>query len=152
LPAAQEAHMPIFVDTDNSNPKDKLYNGSKAGNSAGKVEAKMQSKVKEILDKTAGFTTTKMGNAKGYTIRLEISKLDTADHKTKCSLSGSIVRYPRGVTMKGAKGEEMLSLGWSGSAEATGTSEGSLVDCVDAIIESMMKNGIRTMTADVATR
>jgi len=142
--------MPIFVDTDNSDPKNKLYNGSKAGNSAAKVEAKMQSVVKKILDKTPGFTTTKMGNAKGYTIRLEISKLDTANHKTKCSLSGSIVRYPKGVTMKGAKGDEMLSLGWSGSAEADGTSEGSLLDCVEAITESMMKNGIRTMNADWA--
>jgi hypothetical protein len=144
--------MPIFVDTDNSDPKNKLYNGSKAGQSAAKVEAKMQSVVKGIIDKTAGFTTAKMGNSKGYTVRLEISKLDTPDHKTKCSLSGSIVRYPKGVTMKGAKGEEMLSLGWAGSAEATGTSEGSLMDCVEAIIESMMKNGVRTMTSDFAKR
>lgn len=144
--------MPIFVDTDNSDPKSKLYNGSKAGQSAAKVEAKMQSVVKGILDKTAGYTTAKMGNPKGYTIRLEISKLDTADHKTKCTLSGSIVRYPKGVTMQGAKGDEMLSLGWSGSAEATGTTEGSLMDCVEAIIESMMKKGIPIMTADFPKR
>jgi hypothetical protein len=144
--------MPIFVDTDNSDPKNKLYNGSKAGQAAAKVEAKMQSVVKGILDKTAGYTTAKMGDPKGYTIRLEISKLDTADHKTKCSLSGSIVRYPKGVTMKGAKGDEMLSLGWSGSAEATGTTDGSLLDCVEAIIESMMKKGIPIMTADFPKR
>jgi len=144
--------MPIFVDTDNSNPKDKLYNGSKAGGSAGKAEAKMQATVKRLIDKAPGFTTTKMGNAKGYTIRLEISKLDTSDHKTKCSLSGSITRYPKTVTLKGGKGDEMVSLGWSGSAEASGTTEGSLLDCVEAIIESMMKNGINTMNSDFAKR
>ena len=134
--------MPIFVDTNNSDPQNKLYNGSKAGNSATKVEGKMQAVVKGILDKTAGFTTTKLGDAKGYAVRLEISKLEVANHKTKCSLSGSIVRYPKGVTMKGAKGDEMLSLGWGGSAEADGTSEGSLLDCVEAVTESMMKKGI----------
>ena len=69
-----------------------------------------QATLKKILDKTAGFTTTKVANAKGYTIRMEISKLDVGGGNTKCSLSGSITRYPKGVTMKGAKGDEMVSL------------------------------------------
>jgi hypothetical protein len=113
----------------------------------------MQATVKKILDKTAGFTTTKIANAKGYTIRMEVSKLDVGGGSTKCSLSGSIVRYPKGVTMKGGKGDEMLSLGWSGSGEASGTSEGSLLDCVEAVAESMMtKNGIPTMNNDFLKR
>jgi hypothetical protein len=145
--------MPIFVDIDNTDPTNKLFKAGKAGNSAPKAEAKMQATVKKILDKTAGFTTTKVANAKGYTIRMEISKLDVGGGKTKCSLSGSIVRYPKGVTMKGGKGEEMLSLGWGGSAEATGTNEGSLLDCVEAVAESMMtKNGISTMNNDFLKR
>src|SRR5262245_19430905 len=117
----------IFVDTDNSNSKDKLYNGSKAGQSASKAEGSMHAVVKRIIDKAPGFTTVKDANSKGYSIRLEITKLDVADHKTKCTLAGSIVRYPKGVTKKGAKGDEMLSLGWGGSAMADGTSEGSLL-------------------------
>jgi hypothetical protein len=154
LPIAQEAHMPlIFVDTDNSNLKDKLYNGKKAGASAGpKAEAKMQAVVKRIIDKSAGFTTAKFANAKGYAIRLEISKLEVADHKTECSLSGSIVRYPKLVTKRGAKGDDMLSLGWKGSAAADGTSEGALLDCVEAIAESMMAKGIPIMRADFLKR
>ncbi len=145
--------MPIFVDTDNSDPANKLFKASKAGASAAKAEAKMQATVKKILDKTAGFTTVKVPNAKGYTVRMEISKLDVGGGNTKCSLSGSIVRYPKGATMKGGKGEEMLSLGWSGSAEATGTNEGALLDCVEAIAESMMtKNGIPTMNNDFPKR
>jgi hypothetical protein len=143
---------PIFVDTDNSNPTAKLYNGLKAGQSAAKAEGKMQAVVKRIIDKAAAFTTTKLGNAKGYIIRLEISKLDVADHKTKCSLSGSIVRYPKGVTMSGAKGEEMVSTGWGGSATADGTSEGSLLDCVEAIAESMMAKAIPIMSSDYLKR
>lgn len=141
----------IFVDTDHG-PTNKLYNGSKAGQSAAKAEGKMQAVVKKIVDKTAGFTTTKFANAKGYAIRLEISKLEVADHKTKCSLSGSIVRYPKGATMKGGKGDEMLSLGWGGSATADGTSEGSLLDCVEAVAESMMAKGIPVMNSDFLKR
>ncbi len=144
--------MPIFVDTDNSDPTNKLYNASKAGQSSAKAEGKMQAVVKKLVDKTAGFTTAKFPNAKGYTIRMEISKLEVADHKTKCSLSGAILKYPKGVTMKGAKGDEMLSLGWGGSATADGTSEGSLLDCVESIAESMMAKGIPIMNADFLKR
>lgn len=145
--------MPIFVDIDNSDASNKLFKAGKAGASAGKAEAKMQATVKKILDKAAGFTTTKVAGAKGYTIRLEVSKLDVGAGKTKCSLSGSILRYPKGVTMKGGKGDEMLSLNWTGSAEATGTNEGALLDCVEAIAESMMtKNGISTMNNDFLKR
>ena len=144
--------MQIFVNTDNSDAKNKLYNGSKAGSSAAKAEGKMQAVVKKVLENAAAFTTIKVGNAKGYTIRLEISKLEVADRKTKCSLSGSIVRYPKNVTMKGGKGDEMVSLGWGGKAEADGTAEASLLDCVEAITESMMAKGVPTMTADFAKR
>lgn len=145
----------IFVDTDNSNLKDKLYNGNKAGQSAAaKAEGKMQAVVKRIIDKAAGFTTTKFDHAKGYVIRLEISKLEVneADHKTKCSLSGSIVNYPKTVNLKGAKADKMLSTGWSGSAWADGTSEGSLLDCVESIAESMMAKAVPIMRADFLKR
>jgi hypothetical protein len=143
---------PIFVDTDNSNPKDKLYSAGPAGQSATKAEAKMQSVVKTIIDKAAGFTTTKAGTPKGYAVRLAISKLEVTGHKTTCALKGSIVRYPKGVTKSGAKGDEMLSLGWGGSATADGTSEGSLLDCVEAVAESMMKKGLPIMSADFLKR
>lgn len=142
----------IFVDTDNSNPKDKLYNGGKAGQSAAKAEGKMQAVVKKILEKAPDFTTTKFDNAKGYAIRLQISKLEVANRKTTCSLSGSIVRYPKGVTKKGAKGDEMLTTGWGGSATADGTSEVSLLDCVEGVAASMMAKGVPIMSADYLKR
>jgi len=144
---------PIFVETDNSNAKDKLYNGSKAGQAATKAEAKMQSVVKRIVDKDPNFTTTKAGSAKGYIVRIEITKIETEAHKTKCTLSGSIVRYPKGVTKSGAKGEEMVNTGnWGNTATADGTSEGSLLDCVEAVAESMMKSGVPAMSRDFLKR
>lgn len=142
----------IFVDTDNSDPKKKLYNGAKAGKSAATAEGKMQTVVKRIIDKAAGFTTTKSDKAKGYAIRLAVSKVDVASHKTNCSLSGSIVRYPPTVTMKRGQGEEMVSTSMSGSATADGTSEGSLLDCIEAIAESLVTKSVPIMKADYSKR
>jgi hypothetical protein len=143
--------MPIYIDTDNNNVKDKLYNGSKAGSAAVKVEAKMQAVVKKAVEK-AGFTTTKVPNAKGYSVRLEISNLELGGHDTKCELKGSIVRYPKGVTMSRGAGDEMLSLGWGGKATASGTGEGAIIDCVEAIAEDMMKKGVPVMNSDFMKR
>ena len=142
----------IFVDTAHG-PTNKLYDGSKAGAAAGKAEAKMQAVVKRVIDKTAGFTTVKDANSKGYIVRLEISKLEVANHETKCRMSGSITRYPKGVALGGAgKGDEMVSLGWSGNATATGTDDSAMLDCVEAITESMLAKGISTMRNDMTKR
>lgn len=142
--------MPIYIDTDNSNHKAKLYNASKAGTAATKVEAKMQAVVKKAVEK-AGFTTAKVPNAKGYSIRLEISNIEVGSD-TKCSLKGSIVRYPRTMTHSQGAGEEMLSVGWGGKATATGTGEGAIIDCVEAIAEDMMAKGVPVMNSDFMKR
>jgi len=143
----------IFVDTAHG-PTNKLYDGSKAGASSGKAEAKMQAIVKSIIDHTAGFTTVKDANAKGYIVRLEIAKLEVADQKTKCKMSGSITRYPKAVAMGGAgKGDEMVSLGWGGNAMADGTNDAAMLDCVEAITEDMLKKtGINAMRNDFTKR
>lgn len=144
---------PIFVDTDNSNAKAKLYNGSVAGQSADKAEAKMQAIVRATVGKAAGFTTTKSGEAKGYIIRIAITKIEKPGHETQCTLSGSIVRYPKGVTKSRGAGEEMVNTGtWGNTATASGTSESSLLDCVEAVTESMMKSGIPAMSRDFLKR
>jgi hypothetical protein len=142
----------IFVDTDNNDPNKKLYNGLKAGSSAAKAEGKMQAVVKRLIDKAAGFTTTKFDKAKGYAIRLEVSKVEVADHKTTCRLSGSIVRYPPTVTMKRGAGEKMVSTSMSSGATADGTSEGSLLDAVEAIAESLVTQSLPIMRADFLKR
>lgn len=143
---------PIFVDTDNSDPSKKLYKGLNAGKSAATAEAKMQAVVKRIVDKAAGFTTTKFDKAKGYALRLEVSKVDTAGHRTSCTLSGSIVRYPPTVTMKRGTGEEMVTTNMSSGATADGTSEGSLLDAIEAIAENLVTKSVPIMRADYLKR
>ena len=141
----------IFVDTDHG-LKNKLYNAVKAGKSAATAEGKMQQVVKRVIDKAAGFTTKKSDQAKGYATRLKVSKVEIVGHQTKCSLSGSIVRYPPTVTKKGDKGEEMVSTSMTGSATADGTSEGSLLDCIEAIAESLVSKSVPIMKADYLKR
>lgn len=144
---------PIFVDVDNSNAKAKLYNGKIAGDSAEKAEAKIQTMVKKAVEKAPGFTTTKAGSPKGYTILIAITKIERPGHETKCTLSGEIVRYPKGVTTNRGAGAEMVTVGnWGNTATASGTSEGSLLDCVEAVTESMMKSGIGAMNRDFLKR
>jgi hypothetical protein len=142
---------PIYVDTDHG-PKNKLYDASMAGQAATKAESKMQEKVKAAIEADAGFTTTKDKNSKGYVILLKISKLETAGGETKCTLAGEIVKYPKTFTKSHGKKPEMVSLGWGGSAAATGKPDYAIVQCVEAVVESMMKKGMPAMTSDMARR
>ena len=142
----------IFVDTDNSDPKKKLFNGAKAGNSAARAEEKMQKAVKRIFDKANGFTTTKSDKAKGYAIRLTVAKVEAKDGNTKCSVSGSIVRYPPTTTKSGAAGDEMVSTSMTGNAKATGTDANAILDCVEAIAEDLATKSVPIMTADFTKR
>ena len=68
----------IFVDTDNSDPKNKLFVGTKAGGA--KAEEKMQKVVIKVIGKADGFTTDKTVSNKGYAIRLTVSNVVVGDH------------------------------------------------------------------------
>jgi hypothetical protein len=46
----------------------------------------------------------------------------------------------------------MVSLGWGGSATASGTSDDSTLQCVEAIGESMMKKALPIMINDMPKR
>jgi hypothetical protein len=142
--------MPIYVETNSTN-KDKLFDASMAGTAATKAETKMQKMVKDAVENAAGFTTAKTDDAKGYYVRLKISKFEV-NGSTKCTISGSIERYPKSVTKSRGAGSEMVTTAWSGSAEASGHSDQSVVDCVEAITESMLPKGITAMKADMLKR
>lgn len=142
---------PIFVNTDNT-VKPKLFDGAGAGKSSAAAEAKMQKAVKRIIDKAAGFTTMKSNGAKGYSIRLKVAKLTVADHKTRCELSGEIVRYPEVVNHAGSKGALMVSTSLTGGATATGTDENSLLDCVEAVAEELALKAVPAMKTDMTRR
>jgi len=138
----------IFVNTNNCDPKDKLYSAARAGKAVAAAEGKMQAAVKKVIARAKGFTTIKGEKAKGYTIRLEVARIDVIGRETKCSLAGAIVRYPATTTADGSRAETMVSTGWTGSARATGTSEQALLDCVEAVAESMVETSIASMRTD----
>ena len=139
--------MPIFVNTDNTNLTDKMYNGQLAKDNAAAAEKKMQEIVIKTIGKDPGFTTAKVPNPKGYTIKLKIAKLETTAHETKCSMSGEVLRYPSKKTATGS-GSEMVSTSFTGSAAATGMGKFAVIDCVEVITESMVKKAIPAMKLD----
>jgi hypothetical protein len=108
--------------------------------------------VKKIISKTAGFTTDKNVTTKGYTIRLKLVKVVAANRQTKCDLSGELERFPESGSKTGGKGAEMVSTSLTGSATATGTSESSLLDCVEAVAESMVAKTLPAMRTDMTRR
>jgi hypothetical protein len=140
----------IFINTDNTNPKDKLYRAVKAGGA--KAEEKMEKTVEKIIDKAPGFTTGSYDNAKGYTIRLTVASVDVGQHNVKCEISGAIEIYPPQATMKQGKGVEMLSTGMKGHAAADGTDERAILDCVEAITEDLTNKAIPIMKRDFNNR
>lgn len=134
----------IFVETDNSDPLNKIYDASMAGGSAGPAEAMMQKVVRKIIAATADFTTTKTEKSKGYIIKLRIDKLETANRQAKCRLEGMIVRYP--ANDYGPEGNAMVSTKMTGGATATGRN--ALLDCVESITEDLMKLALPAMRTD----
>jgi hypothetical protein len=143
----------IFVNTDNTNLKDKLYTAQMAGENAKAAEDAMQKIVTRVIGKNPGFTTAKIANPKGYSIRLKISKLQQTPAETKCTVSGEIVRYPNtfSSSQKGG-GEAMVTTGMSGSATATGRGKFAVIDCVEAISESLVAKTIPLMRQDMTKR
>ncbi|MEO5860523.1 MAG: hypothetical protein ABIR33_16450 [Pyrinomonadaceae bacterium] len=143
----------IFVNTDNSNPHAKLFNGIKAGTEAKAVEDLMQKVVVKVIGKNPGFTTNTQLNPKGYSIKLEIATLIHDGRETSCSLKGELVRYPKTFSnVKKGGGETMVSTSFTGSAKATGMGKFAVIDCVEAIAESMVPKTIAAMRQDMLQR
>jgi hypothetical protein len=132
----------IFVNTDNSNPHDKLFQGVKAG---AKAEGLMQKTLTKIIEGSDGFTTKKSDGAKGFTIRLTVSAVNVGERQVKCTMTGSIEYYPPQATKSRGKGSEMLSTGMTSSAAADGTSESAILDCIEATTEALTNKSIPVM-------
>ncbi len=143
---------PIYVHADNSDPKNKVFIASLAGKSAQAAETKMQSTLVKMIGKNAGFTTNKIANPKGYMVVLKVEKLDASNGQTKCEIKGSIERYPPTVTKSGASGTAMVTTAMSGKATASGADEQAIIDCVEAITESLVAKSMPVMTADMTKR
>jgi len=141
--------MAIYVNTDNSNPTNKLFNASKVGKSAAAVEKGMQQAVIEFLGTQPDFTTTTSG--KGYSLRMKVVA-ETAGRATKYSVPIEIIRYPSSAA-KGGKGEEMVPIAVKlGSATLQGASEADLVDAIGELTKSDVKASLGVMRVDMARR
>jgi hypothetical protein len=143
----------IFVNTDNTDAANKLFNGIKAGAEAKAVEEVMQKIVVKVVGKNPGFSTAKTPNPKGYSIKLEIAQLQTTGRETSCSLRGELVRYPNSFTVAKKDGAAtMVSTSFTGSATAIGMGKFAVIDLVEAIAESMIPKTIPAMRQDMLQR
>jgi len=132
----------IFIDTDNSDAKNKLYNGTKAGGA--KAEGLMQKAVKEVFDDADGFTTSKTKDSKGYAIKLTVTKVDVGEQDTKCSLSGELLNYPREASKSkdAESGSGMAASSWTGNGKVNGTTQEDIEFCVQSVAKRMATEAI----------
>jgi hypothetical protein len=144
----------IFVNTDNTDPANKIFNGALAKGAATKAEAMMKKIVEGLISKAPGFTITPSEDAKGYWIRLKIAKCQVVGPDTVTKISGQIVRFPKEIAQQGnTKGEVMVSLGdWSAEATASGKNDYAILDGVQACVEKMIPKSLNPMKTDFLKR
>ena len=142
----------IFVNTDNSSPTSKVYLAAKVGSSAGAVEKKMQDTVRGLLKNSLDFTTDKQASSKGYSLRIEVTKVVPSGADTVYTIHNEIVRYPSSGGKSG-KGAEMVSLQTKDiTITVTGHSEGLLLDGVEAATENIVAKALPQMKIDMTKR
>lgn len=147
---------PIYINTDNSNKSEKVFVANLAGDSVDTVEAKMKEMVVKAIEKAPEFTTNKVDPAKGYTLMFKVTKFKSEGREASCTITGEILRYPNVTYSKdkraGNSQTETVFFGgnWTQSASATGRR--AAVDCVEAIMESMVPKSYPVMKADMTKR
>ena len=143
---------PIFINTDNSNKKKRIYIGDKAGGSSADVEAKIQAQIIKIIAPTSEFTTNKVDEPKGYTLFCEVTEFSKTGGDTSMKIVIEIIRFPAAYSKKaGSKGEKVMTSGeLSGTASASGKT--GLADAIEAIMQKIVPKTYATMIADMARR
>jgi hypothetical protein len=148
---------PIYINTDNSDKKHKIYIANAVGEGLGEAEDKMQAMVIKAFEKASEFTTNKIDNPKGYTLVFKITKFNAGDHETSCTINGTILQYPAVTYSKskessGSDAVMVMAGDWKGSATASGKGKHAMLDCVEAIMESMVPKSIPVMKSDMTRR
>ena len=139
----------IYVNTDNSNLKNKLYNAGKLGKSAAAAEKKMQQAVVEAISKVPDFNTDRAG--KGYSIRMKVLT-EPVGRATKYTVTVEIIRYPS-IVGKGGKGEELVpTMSKPGSATVEGGSEADVLDAIAELTKNNVKASLPVMRIDMTRR
>ena len=149
---------PIYINTDNSDKDNKIYRASLVGEGMTDAEDRMKAAVIKAFEKAPEFTTNKITDPKGYTLLFKVTKFNVSGHETSCTINGEVLRYPT-VTYSRAKGaganqtETVMTAGqWTGSATASGKGTRAVIDCVEAIMESMVPKSIPVMKSDMTRR
>jgi hypothetical protein len=96
---------PVFINTDNTDKKNKIYVATAVGEGMAEVEDKMQAMVIKAFQKSAEVTTNNIDNPKGYTLYFKVTKFSASGSETSCTITGEILRYPA-VTYSKAKGRQ----------------------------------------------
>ena len=142
--------VPIYVNTDNSNSKKKLFDASAVSNAAA-AEKKMEEVVVETIrhDAPADFNTDKPG--KGYSLKMKVVA-EKKGRATTYTVQIEILRYPPEVA-KGKKGEVVVPItAQLGHATLEGASEADLLDVIAQLTKSNVKAAIGPMTIDMTRR
>lgn len=143
----------IYVNTDNSNPRAKIYEAGKMGKSAAAAEKKMQDVVRALIDKEADFVWDKSAVGKGYTIKIKVTNAKTASGTTTYTVHYEVVRFPLGTGKGGSKGEFMVSTTTKDlEIQVQGNSEAMLLDGVESVTENIMKKCFPAMRVDMTNR
>jgi len=141
---------PIFINTDNSNKKKRIYIADKAGSASAQVEEKIQAMVIKAFEKQSEFTTNKIDNPKGYTLFCEVKEFSASGGDTTMKIVIEIIRYPASYSKHGSKGEKVMTSGeLSGTATVSGKDIGQ---GVEAIMERIVPKTFPVMIADMARR
>ena len=148
--------MPIFINTDNSDKKNKIYNAKLVGSRLDDAEAKMKEMVIKAFENDAEFTTNKIDDPKGYTLMFEVTKFEGTDRDASCTISGEIIRYPKSVShskkaQKG-KGSEKVMIGGDWSISSAVSGKNSIVRCVEEVMKVLVPKSKTVMKADFARR
>jgi hypothetical protein len=99
----------IYVNTDNSNPRAKIYEAGKVGKSAAAAEKKIQEVVRAMVTKEADFVSDQSAVGKGYTIKIKVTNSAASGGTTTYTVHYEVVRFPLGSGKGGSKGVEMIT-------------------------------------------
>ena len=139
---------PIFINTTELSKADieakkRIFTASKAGAASKEVEDLMKKTVVDALVNNAKFTTNKYKDAKGYTLKMEITEVtvDSAGN-TACKMSTTIERYPDG---------NVASVGVNSNAKlGPPADKQAILECAKAMVKGALEKSMPIMIEDLA--
>jgi len=134
---------PIYINTDPGDSKKKIFDASKAGAASAEVETLMKKTIVDLLVNNAKFTTNKYKDAKGYTLKMEITEVTVdGSGNTACKMSTIIERYPDG-NVASVGGTSNAKLGPPADKQA-------ILECAKAMVKGALEKSLPIMIEDLA--